>query len=420
MKAKTFILTILFFCFINVSLAQKREYYRHLQYNHVSPYIKLKGTYPLDAVTADNTSHYVFKYNQNNQLIEVINNHYFTERKHPLASIGVYKMKISYDKNIETRLFFNKYDEAITNDREVYKEVYHIDKNGNYSNLSFYDHDDTPMESNWGISQYKWSKHGRMIIEERFNLKNKPKNISTYFEFGITGMIFNKNGIPKATYNLNDNLDVVENSMGIASYHDIYDKYGNHITYSYHDRDDKLTLNSIDFAIVRKIYDSIGNYIKQEHYDTNNQLVRQRNIANNQYVISSPIATQQDSLEIKRISLGYLESLKDLRPALMNEVMNDSLNKVTVGYSRELRKEVVTSIPKFRMIENAKNWNKSNTKFPPKPNNTITILDIYHRIATVKLYSDNWVEYLHLIKLDGRWSIVNLLWQHRDVSRYPY
>jgi hypothetical protein len=96
------------------------------------------------------------------------------------------------------------------------------------------------------------------------------------------------------------------------------------------------------------------------------------------------------------------------------------LNKVTVGFSRKLRKEAVTVIPRKRMIENAKNWNKTNTKFPPKPNNQIKILDIYHRIATVKLYSNNWVEYLHLIKLDGKWSIINLLWQQKNVNMYPF
>ena len=100
--------------------------------------------------------------------------------------------------------------------------------------------------------------------------------------------------------------------------------------------------------------------------------------------------------------------------------MNDSLNKVTVGFNRALRKEVVTAISRDRMIENAKNWNKSNTKFPPNPNNQVKILDVYHRIATVKLFSDNWIEYLHLIKLDGKWSIINLLWQHKNVTRYPF
>jgi hypothetical protein len=84
-----------------------------------------------------------------------------------------------------------------------------------------------------------------------------------------------------------------------------------------------------------------------------------------------------------------------------------------------MKKEYARATTKTQMIEFATSWNKSNTKFPFKPSNKIKILDIYNRIATVKLVSDNWVEYLHLMKLDGKWSIVNLVWQYKDIKRYP-
>jgi hypothetical protein len=174
-------------------------------------------------------------------------------------------------------------------------------------------------------------------------------------------------------------------------------------------------MNQSGLAIGTKEYDALGNYIKQGHYDPNMKILRSRAITSNQQITLSKRASQKDTLEIKRISLGYLIALQNLKPELMKEVMNDSLNKVSISYSRKLKKEVVTYIPKERMIRNAENWNKSNTRFPPNPSNQMIILDIYNRIATVKLYSDNWVEYLHLIKLDGTWSIVNLLWQHKDI-----
>jgi hypothetical protein len=276
------------------------------------------------------------------------------------------------------------------------------------------------MESNWEISKYTWFKKQKMVIEKRFNLKNEPRNLSTYFEFGITGMLFRKDGTPIGNYNLNKDLKITNNSAGVASYQDTYDKHGNHVKYTYNDENDKLVMNQFGLSIGTKEYDAVGNYIKQGHYDPKMKFLRGRDIASNQHIKLSKKASQKDSLEIKRISLGYLIALQQLKPQLMGEVMNDSLNKVTIGYSRNLRKEAVTSIPRKRMIENAKNWNRSNTKFPPNPNNQIKILDVYHRIATVKLYSDNWVEYLHLIKLDGKWSIINLLWQHKNVNRYPF
>lgn len=133
-------------------------YFRHLRYNHVSPYIKIVGTYPIDKATASTTSHYVFKYNNNNELLEIVNKHYFTEKKHPLASIGAYKTLFTYDGDKEIRIFLDKNGHRISNDREVYKEVFSKDKKGNYTQLEFFDEKDKPMESNWGISRYEWSK----------------------------------------------------------------------------------------------------------------------------------------------------------------------------------------------------------------------------------------------------------------------
>lgn len=418
-------LSMLLFAFSlsSIALAQintSKEYFRHLRYNHVSPYIKLVGTYSIDSATAQNTSHYIFTYNDNRELIEITNNHYFTEKRHPLASIGAYRTIISYEKGKETRIFLDKSEIRVTNDRQVYKEVFTKDSKGNYNKLEFFDANDKPMESSWDISEYHWSKHQEMVIEKRYNLKNEPRNISSYFEFGVTGMLFRKDGSPIANYNLNEELKIANNSAGVASYQDTYDEKGNHVKYSYHDENNKLVMNQFGLSVGTKEYDALGNYIKQGNYDPNMKLLRERVIASNQYVTLSEKASQKDSLEIKRISLGYLIALQELKPDLMNEVMNDSLNKVSIGFNRAIKKEVVTAIPKERMIENAKNWNKSNTRFPPKPSNEIVILDIYHRIATVKLYSDNWVEYLHLIKLDGTWSIVNLLWQHKNVNRYPF
>ena len=43
----------------------------------------------------------------------------------------------------------------------------------------------------------------------------------------------------------------------------------------------------------------------------------------------------------------------------------------------------------------------------------ITILDLADNVASVKVLSEPLVDYLHLAKLDGRWSIVNALYEDR-------
>ena len=45
-----------------------------------------------------------------------------------------------------------------------------------------------------------------------------------------------------------------------------------------------------------------------------------------------------------------------------------------------------------------------------RKNWTITILDCYEEIATVKVNCPQYVEYIHLARQEGHWRIVNVLW----------
>jgi len=42
------------------------------------------------------------------------------------------------------------------------------------------------------------------------------------------------------------------------------------------------------------------------------------------------------------------------------------------------------------------------------------VLDIADSIASAKVVSEPFVDYLHLAKLDGRWSIINVLYEDRE------
>lgn len=419
-KTKTMkIITLLLCLVISISsFAQNTKYFRHLRYNHISPFIEITGVHAIDSTTASKTSHYIFKFDTIGRIAEIINNHYHTEKVHPLASLGTYKVIFTYKENKEIRTFYDPNNRRITNDRNVYKEIYLTDNNNVKKQLNFYDLNDKPIESNWKIAEYKWQQTEKYIVEKRYNLQKELVNLSPYFEFGITGIIIDTNGVPQGHYNLNEKLEIIDNYYGTASYQDTYDNSGNHIKYTYHNKNNELVMNQWNYAIGEKIYDNLGNNVQLNLYDTKNKIVDARYIYSNVSITESPIATKKDSVEIKKISLGYLEALQQLKPELMDKVLNDNLNKITIGYDRNEMKQIGRATTKAQMIEFAKTWNKTGTRFPFNPENKIKILDIYNRIATIKLISDNWIEYLQLIKLDGNWEIMNLIWQYRDIKMY--
>ena len=41
---------------------------------------------------------------------------------------------------------------------------------------------------------------------------------------------------------------------------------------------------------------------------------------------------------------------------------------------------------------------------------TVTILDLYEEMASVRAASPDWIDYLHLVRQNGEWLIVNVLY----------
>ena len=55
------------------------------------------------------------------------------------------------------------------------------------------------------------------------------------------------------------------------------------------------------------------------------------------------------------------------------------------------------------------------TRTPPEDQRAeVTILDVFRGAAVVRVDADDWVDYLQLVEEDGRWLILNVLWEVRE------
>jgi hypothetical protein len=53
-------------------------------------------------------------------------------------------------------------------------------------------------------------------------------------------------------------------------------------------------------------------------------------------------------------------------------------------------------------------------KVPPeKQQKDITVLDIFGNAASAKVVASGWIDYMHLARWNGRWVIVNVLWENK-------
>ena len=82
----------------------------------------------------------------------------------------------------------------------------------------------------------------------------------------------------------------------------------------------------------------------------------------------------------------------------------------------ESKKEFLHQLTKEQMLEKTREGGGSDIP-ADKRNIEITILDKYEEIATVKVVAHEYIDYLHLVKQDEQWLIVNALWTDNRARR---
>ncbi len=128
--------------------------------------------------------------------------------------------------------------------------------------------------------------------------------------------------------------------------------------------------------------------------------------------------TPKDSLEIRQVALDYIESQHHVNPAQFERAAHPRMVKRTFWTNKKTKKEYLRETFTDAMILLAETYNIDGDKFPKNPKKEVVILDVYNKIASVKLIADDWIDYMHVIKLNGKWQIANVLWQFNDSEKH--
>ena len=135
------------------------------------------------------------------------------------------------------------------------------------------------------------------------------------------------------------------------------------------------------------------------------------------FALSVKGQTLKDSLDIKQVALDYIESQHNVKPEQFERAAHPRMVKRTFWTNKKTGKEYLRETFTDAMILLAETYNQDGTKFPDKPKKEVIILDIFDKIASVKLIADDWIDYMHIVKLNGKWQLVNVLWQFNDSEK---
>ncbi|GJM20597.1 MAG: hypothetical protein DHS20C15_05120 [Planctomycetota bacterium] len=117
-----------------------------------------------------------------------------------------------------------------------------------------------------------------------------------------------------------------------------------------------------------------------------------------------------DRTAVQAVVNEYLLAFYDAQPERLTSSMHTDL--VKYGFWRDDESGDVTPFP--MTLEQARSlaasFNASGW-LPDDAPRSIEVLDLRDRIACVKLEAVWGFDYMHLVKLDGRWQILQVLWQ---------
>ncbi|HEX6432614.1 MAG TPA: nuclear transport factor 2 family protein [Gemmatimonadales bacterium] len=135
-------------------------------------------------------------------------------------------------------------------------------------------------------------------------------------------------------------------------------------------------------------------------------------------LMAAPPASAQslaDSTAIRAAALDYVEGWYTGDAARMGRALHPELVKRIVVNDTTTRKSVLQNMGASALVNGTRHgYGKSTPK--DRQQKEVVILDIFGNAASAKSTMADWVDYMHLARVDGRWVIVNVLWEQKPMK----
>lgn len=127
---------------------------------------------------------------------------------------------------------------------------------------------------------------------------------------------------------------------------------------------------------------------------------------------SASAQTSEDKEGVRQAALDYIESIYEVNPAKVERSVHPDMAKR--GFFQKQGETAYTqhTMTFAQLVELAKNYNK-NGRVPKDAPKEVIIFEVSDQTASAKVIASWGIDYLHLAKYDGKWKIINVLWQSR-------
>lgn len=119
--------------------------------------------------------------------------------------------------------------------------------------------------------------------------------------------------------------------------------------------------------------------------------------------------SETDRAAIKQTALDYIEGWYAGDAERMERALHPELAKRIVR-TNDKGQSRLDQMSALSLVQGTRRGFGKNTP-KDKQQKDVTILDVYESAASVKVVAADWIDYLHMARFNGRWVIVNVLWE---------
>ena len=116
-----------------------------------------------------------------------------------------------------------------------------------------------------------------------------------------------------------------------------------------------------------------------------------------------------DKAAITATALDYIEGWYTGDAERMERALHPDLAKRIVR-TNDKGQSMLNQMGAMGLVQGVKRGGGKDTP-KERQQKDVTILDVYENAASAKIVASDWIDYLHLARFNGRWVIVNVLWE---------
>ncbi len=117
----------------------------------------------------------------------------------------------------------------------------------------------------------------------------------------------------------------------------------------------------------------------------------------------------EDEAGIRATALDYVEGYYEGNPDRMERALHPHLAK-RIARTDSSGRTRVDQMSAMELVQIIRTGSGKNIPRDKQVKN-VTILDVFGSTASVRAEMLEWIDYMHMAKVNGQWKIINVLWE---------